>query len=52
MTTGGLRGRWAQGLAYYQDKGILRRVDGQLAPDDVADRIRALLATLQMEEQL
>ncbi len=39
-------------IAYYQDKGILRRVDGQLSPDDVADRIRALLATLQMEEQL
>jgi adenylate kinase len=39
-------------IAYYEDKGILRRVDGQLAPDDVADRIRALLATLQMEEQL
>jgi adenylate kinase len=39
-------------IAYYEDKGILRRVDGQLAPDEVADRIRALLATLQMEEQL
>jgi adenylate kinase len=39
-------------IAYYEEKGILRRVDGQLAPDDVADRIRALLATLQMEEQL
>jgi adenylate kinase len=39
-------------IAYYEDKGILRRVDGQLAPDDVTDRIRALLATLQMEEQL
>lgn len=39
-------------ISYYEDKGILRRVDGQLAPDEVADRIRALLATLQMEEQL
>jgi adenylate kinase len=39
-------------IAYYEDKGILRRVDGQLTPDEVADRIRALLATLQMEEQL
>lgn len=39
-------------IAYYEDKGILRRVDGQLVPDEVADRIRALLATLQMEEQL
>jgi adenylate kinase len=39
-------------IAYYEDKGILRRVDGLIAPDEVADRIRALLATLQMEEQL
>jgi adenylate kinase len=39
-------------ISYYEDKGILRRVDGQLGPEDVADRIRALLATLQMEEQL
>jgi adenylate kinase len=39
-------------ISYYEDKGILRRVDGQLAPDEVADRIRALLATLQMEEEL
>jgi adenylate kinase len=39
-------------ISYYEDKGILRRVDGQLGPEDVVDRIRALLATLQMEEQL
>ena len=39
-------------ISYYEDKGILRRVDGQHTPEEVADRIRALLATLQMEEQL
>jgi adenylate kinase len=39
-------------IAYYEDKGILRRVDGELDPDAVGDRIRALLATLQMEEQI
>lgn len=39
-------------ISYYEDKGILRRVDGQLPPEQVADRIRALLATLQMEEEL
>jgi adenylate kinase len=39
-------------IAYYEEKGILRRVDGELDPDAVGDRIRALLATLQMEEQI
>jgi adenylate kinase len=39
-------------IAYYEEKGILRRVDGELDPDAVSDRIRALLATLQMEEQI
>lgn len=37
---------------YYDGKGILRRVDGSRPPDEVSDRIRALLATLKMEEQL
>jgi adenylate kinase len=36
----------------YENAGILRRVDGDLPPDDVGDRIRALLATLRMEEEL
>jgi adenylate kinase len=39
-------------IAYYEREGILRRVDGEQPPEKVADRIRALLATLQMEEQL
>jgi adenylate kinase len=39
-------------IAYYEREGILRRVDGEQQPEEVADRIRALLATLQMEEQL
>jgi adenylate kinase len=37
---------------YYERAGILRRVDGALEPDDVSDRIRALLATLKMEESI
>jgi len=37
---------------YYEGKGLLRRVDGALEPDEVNDRIRALLATLRMEEEL
>jgi adenylate kinase len=38
-------------VSYYEDKGILRRVDGRQDPEEVTERIRALLATLQMEEQ-
>jgi adenylate kinase len=36
----------------FEGAGILRRVGGDLPPDDVNDRIRALLATLRMEEEL
>ena len=39
-------------ISYYEGEGILRRVDGEQDPEEVGDRIRALLATLQMEEQL
>jgi adenylate kinase len=39
-------------VAYYEDKGILRRLDGENSPEEVSDRIRAVLATLKMEEQL
>ena len=38
-------------VSYYEGEGILRRVDGHQEPEDVSGRIRALLATLQMEEQ-
>jgi adenylate kinase len=38
--------------SYYENRGLLKRVDGSLAPDEVSDRIRALLATLKMEEEL
>lgn len=39
-------------VSYYEEQGILRRVDGSLRPEEVGDRIRALLATLRMEEAL
>jgi adenylate kinase len=39
-------------VSYYEDRGILRRVDGSLDPDEVNGRIRAMLATLRMEEEL
>jgi adenylate kinase len=38
-------------ISYFEEKGILRRVDGSRSPDEVGDRIRALLATLRMEEE-
>jgi adenylate kinase len=39
-------------VSYYEDKGLLRRVDGTQSPDEVGDRIRALLSTLRMEEDI
>ena len=39
-------------VAFYEDKGLLKRVDGSLEPEEVGNRIRALLATLRMEEEL
>jgi adenylate kinase len=39
-------------ISYYEGRGLLKRVDGSLAPDEVSDRVRALLATLKMEEEL
>jgi adenylate kinase len=37
-------------IGYYEQKGLLRRIDGSPPPDEVGDRIRALIATLKMEE--
>jgi len=39
-------------IAHYDERGILRRIDGARTPDEVSDRIRATLATLRMEEEL
>lgn len=36
---------------YFATRGLLQRVDGDQPPEEVADRIRALLATLAMEEE-
>jgi adenylate kinase len=38
-------------VAYYEDQSILRRVDGDQTPDEVNEKIRALLATKRMEEE-
>jgi adenylate kinase len=39
-------------VGYYEDAGLLRRIDGSPSPDEVGDRIRALLATLKIEEEI
>jgi adenylate kinase len=39
-------------ISFYEDKGVLRRVDGARSPEEVGDRIRALLATLRLEGEL
>ena len=36
---------------YYDERSLLRRVDGTLPPDEVSGHIRAILATLRMEEE-
>jgi len=39
-------------VSYYEEQGLLRRVDGTESPDQVGDQIRALLSTLRMEEDI
>ena len=36
---------------YYDRRGLLERIDGTRSPDEVAEGIRHLLATLQMQEE-
>ena len=38
-------------IDWYDERGLLERVDGSAAPDDVYEDIRALMATLRMEEE-
>lgn len=37
-------------VSYYDDRGVLRRIDGEAAPEEVAEKIRRTLATLRMEQ--
>jgi adenylate kinase len=39
-------------IEWYEDKGLLRRFDGDRPPDDVHGHIRATLATLRLEAEL
>ena len=38
-------------VAYYEEQGLLKRVNGDQEPEVVSDQIRKLLATLAMEEE-
>lgn len=37
-------------VSYYDDRGVLRRIEGEAAPEEVAEQIRRTLATLRMEQ--
>ena len=39
-------------IAWYGERGLVRRFDGTLPPDDVHSRIRATLATLALEAEI
>jgi adenylate kinase len=37
-------------VSYYDSRSVLRRIEGESAPDQVAEQIRRTLATLRMEQ--
>ena len=37
-------------VSYYDSRSVLRRIEGEAAPDEVADQVRRTLATLRMEQ--
>ena len=39
-------------IGYYDDQGVLRRLDGTRNPTEVHDHIRAVIATLRLEENV
>jgi adenylate kinase len=39
-------------VQYYEERGLLRRFDGTLAPTEVHDHVRATIATLRLEDEL
>jgi adenylate kinase len=39
-------------IDYYDDQGLMRRIDGTRSPDEVHDHIRAVIATLRMEDDV
>jgi adenylate kinase len=45
------RDKTAPLVDWYDERGLLERIDGANAPDDVYEDVRALMATLRMEEE-
>ena len=39
-------------ISYYDEHGLMRRIDGTRSPADVNDHIRAVIATLRMEDDV
>jgi adenylate kinase len=39
-------------VEYYDEQGLMRRVDGTRQPAEVHDHIRAVIATLRLEENV
>jgi adenylate kinase len=39
-------------VGYYDQKGLMRRIDGTRSPDEVHDHIRAVIATLRLEDDV
>ena len=39
-------------VEYYDEKGLMRRIDGMRSPSDVHDHIRAVIATLRLEDDV
>jgi adenylate kinase len=39
-------------IDWYEERGVLRRFDGTLSPDEIHSRIRATLATLALEAEI
>jgi len=39
-------------IDYYDQRGLMRRIDGTRSPADVHDHIRAMIATLRMEDDV
>lgn len=39
-------------ISYYDEKGVMRRIDGTRSPDEVHDHIRAVIATLRLEDDV
>ncbi len=39
-------------IEYYDEQGLMRRIDGTRPPAEVHDHIRAVIATLRLEEDV